>query len=867
MKRIIFLLLMCYGIAQAQTTGFLRYDTVVLQKVGGNSELKILNATRSITGGLFTNVGNGLGRYIRPTVSSDTLFIGTDTLIVDGQGGNLQETTDLGNYATNKILSSAGFGSRDTLQYVDFWATTSKYMGGFQDRQFTSNAPYTNDTSTQIGFSHYGPLAGYANRYQTTPTSITAIGSDACRDCLLSGNVAFGNAALKRADSAFRNAAGGNGTLQFTRYGDENTTWGTFALEVQTVASGNVAIGSNAGRGNKLGTGMTVVGAYALVSNTTGVDSVQITNSGHGCSGTPTVTFSAPVTYNKDGSTINGTPGAAVATATGTAVMDGSGNVVRVTMTNQGAGYTTQLAPGVLNTATFSGGGCSVTPTATVVLISGDYNTGMGNNTLRGNTLGKYNTAIGYGAAYAGASGEAGNIDNYGLWIGYHASRHSTISATTRLSHASAIGANAKVRGDSMMIFGDSAAALRFGYGTTYVDRSAIAEFKTTTRGILLPKLTTTQMNAVVSPATGLVIYNTDSTAAGGLMHYTGSAWAKVGGSSGGGTGTVTSVAAGYGMNFTTITTTGSVIADSSVLMTKGTTQVVSGGKLYSANQIFNAQHATNRITIGSVSGQEQYPGIWMTSAAISLTNYAFLADISAGINYVNGMNGSGLRVNNADAFRVTSTGAGFGNVTSPTSRVEIQAGTSSVDVLEYNSGTLNSTINAGRVNYNGNIYASNVALNRFGLGGAIKDFIADSANTGTSEEFLYRYTTKASTLTNDGDKIMCEYAINLTDATANKEVKIYFAGTEIYTTGSMIGIETEGKINVTIIRTSSSTARAIVSGNLNGYLSLQTDLTSLTFSNTYAITPSVTVSGASGGAGDATFKMGTVFFWPAANN
>lgn len=702
MKRIIFLLLMCYGIAQAQTTGFLRYDTIVLQKVGGNSELKILNATRSVSGGLFTNVGNGLGRYIRPRVSDDTLFIGSDTLIVEGDGGNLQQTTDLGNYATNKILSSAGFGSRDTLQYVDFWATTSKYMGGFQDRQFTSNAPYSNDTFPQIGFTALGPMAGYRNRYQAIPTSITAIGSDACKDCLLSGNVAIGNAANKRGDSTFRNTVVGNGALQFTRYGDENTAIGVFALEVQSVASGNVAIGSNAGRGNKLGTGMTVVGSYALVSNTTGIESVTMTNGSHGCSGTPTVTFSAPVTYNRNGTTINGTPGAAVATATGTAVMDGSGNVTGVTMTNLGSGYTTQLAPGVLNTVTFSGGGCSVTPTATVVLSSGDYNTGMGNNTLRGNTLGKYNTAIGYGAAYAGASGEAGNIDNYGLWIGYHASRHSTISATTRLSHASAIGANAKVRGDSMMIFGDSAAALRFGYGTTYVDRSAIAEFNTTTKGILLPKLTTTQMNAISTPATGLVVYNTDSTAAGGLMHYTGSAWGKVGGSGGGGgAGTVTSVAAGYGMNFTTITTTGSVIADSSVLMTKGTTQVVSGGKLYSANQVFNAQHATNRITLGSVSGQEQYPGIWMTSAAISLSNYAFLADISAGVNYVNGSNGSGLRVSNSDVLRATSTGVGI-FATSTSAALHIIRTTeqqrTGYDASNYYSTTVSST---GGVTFN----------------------------------------------------------------------------------------------------------------------------------------------------------------------
>jgi hypothetical protein len=47
-------------------------------------------------------------------------------------------------------------------------------------------------------------------------------------------------------------------------------------------------------------------------------------------------------------------------------------------------------------------------------------------------------------------------------------------------------------------------------------------EFNTTTDGILLPRLTTAQMNAVVSPVTNVLIYNTDLN---GLYRYNGSAW------------------------------------------------------------------------------------------------------------------------------------------------------------------------------------------------------------------------------------------------------------------------------------------------------------------------------------------------------
>lgn len=46
--------------------------------------------------------------------------------------------------------------------------------------------------------------------------------------------------------------------------------------------------------------------------------------------------------------------------------------------------------------------------------------------------------------------------------------------------------------------------------------------FDTTTNGILLPRLTTVQMNGISSPATNLLVYNTDLN---GLYRYNGSAW------------------------------------------------------------------------------------------------------------------------------------------------------------------------------------------------------------------------------------------------------------------------------------------------------------------------------------------------------
>lgn len=51
---------------------------------------------------------------------------------------------------------------------------------------------------------------------------------------------------------------------------------------------------------------------------------------------------------------------------------------------------------------------------------------------------------------------------------------------------------------------------------------SAIVDIKSTTQGLLVPRMSAAQMNAISSPATGLMVYN---TTAGVFCSYTGAAW------------------------------------------------------------------------------------------------------------------------------------------------------------------------------------------------------------------------------------------------------------------------------------------------------------------------------------------------------
>jgi hypothetical protein len=60
------------------------------------------------------------------------------------------------------------------------------------------------------------------------------------------------------------------------------------------------------------------------------------------------------------------------------------------------------------------------------------------------------------------------------------------------------------------------------GVGTTSPHASALTDLTSTTQGFLPPRMTTTQRNAIASPAIGLVIYNITTNC---LNFYTGAAW------------------------------------------------------------------------------------------------------------------------------------------------------------------------------------------------------------------------------------------------------------------------------------------------------------------------------------------------------
>jgi hypothetical protein len=84
------------------------------------------------------------------------------------------------------------------------------------------------------------------------------------------------------------------------------------------------------------------------------------------------------------------------------------------------------------------------------------------------------------------------------------------------------------------------------GIGTISPNASAALEVNSTTKGFLLPTMTQTQRNAISTPATGLLIYQSDNTP--GFYYYNGSAWTAIAGAAAGGGG-----AAGYSSTANTL--------------------------------------------------------------------------------------------------------------------------------------------------------------------------------------------------------------------------------------------------------------------------------------------------------------------------
>lgn len=115
------------------------------------------------------------------------------------------------------------------------------------------------------------------------------------------------------------------------------------------------------------------------------------------------------------------------------------------------------------------------------------------------------------------------------------------------------------------------------GIGTTSPNASALLDITSTTKGMLAPRMTKVQRDAIASPATGLLIYQTNSTP--GFYFYNGSAWTQVATGAGGANKTLSNLTAPTAINQSIIPGSGTFLG-----LGSGTNQ---WGSLYLKGRIY----------------------------------------------------------------------------------------------------------------------------------------------------------------------------------------------------------------------------------------------------------------------------------------
>ena len=159
---------------------------------------------------------------------------------------------------------------------------------------------------------------------------------------------------------------------------------------------------------------------------------------------------------------------------------------------------------------TTGGSNVSLGHRSNFLLVDGSNNTCVGAFSNQNTSSGSNNISIGFQSA-------AGSTGSKNLTLAYNGSVP-TATASNQLNIGNVLwGSGCSGTGTT--------AAGSLSVGVTAPDASALLDLTSTTKGLLLPRMTTTQINAIATPAAGLMVYNTT------INHpcfYNGTSWQRV---------------------------------------------------------------------------------------------------------------------------------------------------------------------------------------------------------------------------------------------------------------------------------------------------------------------------------------------------
>jgi hypothetical protein len=445
------------------------------------------NAWGSITGTLSAQTD------LQSALDAKQATLVSATNIKTINGSTLLGSGDLvvGGGAISALTAAAATNTIDNADYKQTWnwnsltdigininststaATTSNYLmnlsrsGAHVASSVTSYGLYSNTTTTGTSSTNYG-LMGVASG-GTTNYGVRGNGSSAGVYGFSSSSSGIGVTGLSSGQSG-KGVEGSATATTGTNYG----VFGSAAGSGATTNYGGYFTASGATT-NTAVYGSGAQGGGAFYSSGAGSSSLYASNTA-----------------------ATGTNKGAEGTANGAATLNYGlyGSATSAT-TNYGV-YGTAASAGVYGTG-FSGSGAGVRSFINFgsSQISMDAQVGS--------------SATGTTYALKGSNGGTGTT-NYGI--------QATASGTGTTNYGAFFSASGATNNYGLIVnTGNS------GFGTAAPVASALVEMSSTTQGVLLPRMTKTQRDAISSPATGLMIYQTDNTP--GLRVWNGTNWMR----------------------------------------------------------------------------------------------------------------------------------------------------------------------------------------------------------------------------------------------------------------------------------------------------------------------------------------------------
>jgi hypothetical protein len=472
------------------------------------------------------NTANGYQALYTNTSRSYLVAVGDSALYKNGTSASQTYHATCNTAVGSKALYANTTGYYNSaLGFKALYSnTTGPFNSAFGYQALTANT--TGSFNTAIGFSSmYKNVSGSSN---------TSFGYRALAENTAGGNTAIGAGSLDNNTTGNNNTAIGYYTSYSNQAGKYNTAIGSSALGENLTGHSNVAIGVMALISGEDRSNLVAIGDSALMNNGIGA-----TEPGHSVKN---VAVGSKALYNNTIGHNN--------TATGFQALysntSGYQNVAlgsQALYTNSTGSFNTAVGNYSLNANTTGSRNAAFGYMALLSNTGGGYNTASGIYSLSANTTGEKNTATGSQSLYLNSTGNENTALGYrSLYYGTQGYRNVALGSysgyyetdSNRLYIDNQSRGNLENGRQKSMIYGvfDADPAkqkLTFnstvGIGTTNPDITAVLDMTSTTKGVLIPRLTTTERNAIAAPAEGLMVFCTDCGVEGSLSIFSNGTW------------------------------------------------------------------------------------------------------------------------------------------------------------------------------------------------------------------------------------------------------------------------------------------------------------------------------------------------------